>query len=187
MKVIEISRHGISTAPVLTVEGQRGKYLCISHGERGRGRWEYLIPLSAKDFPPVCKGGKPYLEGEEITLRPLGRQDAAGNPLFVGLRGEPDGKFLVLWSLSPGFRGEADYNVLGNAEIIARGRQAEGLAGRAGHADCLVVLVTGPCQLTWYRRGRLYGSPADWVAIYDGDTWTVSSVDGCVIEDAALA
>jgi hypothetical protein len=96
------------------------------------------------------------------------------------------GEQLVLWHLSPGYRGGASFGVAGQATAVAVGEEAQGAAGRMGGADCPVVLVTGPCQLSWHRSGRLYGSEADWSAVFDGQDWTVAPTDQCSLEQAAL-
>jgi hypothetical protein len=125
------------------------------------------------------------LDGE-YRLVDLRKTDQRGNPLYLIVRGTEDGRWLVLWFLSPGFRGSASYDVEGQARIIGAGLQAQGDAGRMGGAACPLVLVDGPCRLMWERRGRLYGTPPRWVAEYDGEEWTVRSADECAVEDAAL-
>ncbi len=85
---------------------------------------------------------------------------------------------MVLWSLSPGFRGGASWRVAsGAARVVAVGQEAQGDAGRMGGADCPVLLVTGPCTLEWVRTGRLYGSPPAWRATFDGSKWAVEPFD----------
>lgn len=146
----------------------------------------------AGDYCPACleaarAADKPLdLAGVELKLVDLHRQDPRGNNLYLLARGDADGTSLVFWSLSPGFRGGASFNVGGQAAIIAQGEEAQGNAGRMGGAGCPAVHVTGPCRLEWTRTGRLYGKPADWVAEFDGESWTVGPVCECAVEDAAL-
>lgn len=122
----------------------------------------------------------------EFKLIPLGRKDSQNNDLFIIGRGHEDGTAMILWSLDPGYRGSATYAIEGQAELISKGYEAQGMAGRMGGASCPVVLVTGPSRLVWHREGRLYGSEADWVAEFDGSTWTAGPVQNCVLDEAAL-
>lgn len=225
MRVIELSKDGVKPAIPTVISSPRGKYFAFVAGEPGRGRWEYRLPLSARDYPVTDVGTIRYtgtrdawfgipgrcdrcgatgrlqsedttvpcdrcmrdlavsLADEEFAMRPIGKQDDRGNNLYVLIPSRDDGKQLVIWSLSPGFRGGASYSVQGEAHVIAEGREAQGDAGRMGGASVPVVLVTGPCELRWRRTGRLYGEPPSWVARYDGDKWTVSPASETELED----
>jgi len=182
MKVRRISRRGIET-PMAGVEPQ-GRFYVLTHGQKGRGRWEIRMPLASREFP-VEERTLP-MDGE-FKLVNLGKKDARGNDLYILVRGHDDGSWLILWELSPGYRGGASYTVEGNAKIIAVGEEAQGDAGRMGGAACPIILVEGPCRLLWSRVGRLYGSPADWTAEFDGTDWHVGPADSCLLEQAALA
>lgn len=184
MKVYALTKGGIRPAVARAVKSPRGRYFSLLHGEEGRGRWQYRLPLAVREFP--CTSDALSLEGADLSLVDLRRKDAKGNDLFLLVRASrPDARQLVLWYLSPGYRGGASYRVEGAARVIASGHEAQGDAGRMGGADCPVVLVDGPCQLSWHRTGRLYGDPADWVAVFDGDSWTVAPQDQCTIDEAA--
>lgn len=157
--------------------------------------WSVFCPQHGKQYAqgdrrcPVCEAERVRvpLQDKEFRLFPLNRQDARGNELSLLVKSNtPDGLQLILWSLSPGYRGDASYEIKGMAQRIAYGMEAQGNAGRMGGAACPVILVAGPCELTWNRSGRLYGSAADWTAVFDGDTWTVAPVATCVLEQAAL-
>ena len=186
MKIIAISIRGVQPVAATKTRAKSGaEYYALTHGEEGRGRWQIRIPLAAREFPAQPAVDQLPLDGE-FKLVDLRKQDPRGNPLYLLAKGQEDGQQLVLWHLSPGFRGRATYEVAGRAEIIALGEQAQGIAGRIGGAACPVVLVTGPCRLAWHRSGRLYGSEADWVAEYDGQQWTVAPAHVCAAEDAAL-
>lgn len=87
----------------------------------------------------------------------------------------------------PGYRGTASYEVSGQARVLAEGAEAQGAAGRMGGAACPVVLVEGPCTLSWHRSGRLYGTEADLAAYFDGAKWTVAPVTDCAVKDAAMS
>ena len=183
MKVKELTIIGLQNVTPKAIRESRGTYWAFCHGEKGRGRWQVRLPLGASDFP-FREGEDPPPPETEYKMRPLGRKDARGNDLYVLIRGEQDGRYLLLWQLCPGFRGGASYQIKGKARLLAEGYEAQGAAGRMGGAPCPVVLVEGPCQLSWHRTGRLYGSPADWVAAFDGQAWTVATPDQCLLEDA---
>jgi len=182
MKIRKISTRGIEI-PVAGLEPGNRFYL-LTHGESGRGRWQVRIPLPSREFP-VGEERTLLLDGE-FKLVSLGKKDARGNDLYLLARGHDDGLWLVLWSLSPGYRGGAFFEVQGNAKIVALGEEAQGQAGRMGGAYCPVVLVEGPCRLLWSRSGRLYGSPSDWAAEFDGADWHVGPAESCLLEQAAL-
>lgn len=225
MRVIELSKEGVKPAIPVVITSPRGRYFAFVAGEPGRGRWEYRLPLSARDYPVSGVGTIRYegardawfglpgrcdrcgaerrlqsedttipcdrcmrdaaasLIEEEFALRPIGKQDDKGNDLYILIPGRDDGKQLVIWSLSPGFRGGASYSVHGQCQVIAEGREAQGAAGRMGGAPVPVVLVTGPCELRWRRTGRLYGESPSWVARYDGDEWSVGPASETELED----
>ncbi len=183
-----LDRGGIAPAKPTRLEGPRGPYWAFAHGERGRGRWQYRLPIAgpASDTPPPSG---PYTLHAIRTADGAPRLDAAGNPLYILRRAralEADAQ-LILWHLSPGYRGSATYTLGGHAEILAAGEEAQGIAGRMGGAPCPVVLVRGPCQLRWHRTGRLYGTPADWVAAFNGRRWAVGPEDDMVLADACAA
>jgi hypothetical protein len=169
MKVVKIGINGIVPAvPVKATHPVRGEYLRFEHGQEGRGRKLVFFPLGSKDFP--AERGLPEPD-QAYRLIPV-----SGNKTFIlGRENRPSDEFLVLWSLSPGFRGDARYTVEGCATVIAEGYEAQGDAGRMGGAPCPVIHVTGPCVLKWTRGGRLYDSPANWRAVFDGKNWAVAS------------
>lgn len=186
MKIVTLSTQGIGPAQAQAVTGQRGEYFALLHGEEGRGRWQIKLPLAAREFPSPADAGPSFTLAGEYRLVDLAREDSRGNPQSLIVPGEADGKTLVLWYLSPGYRGGASYRVEGHAEVIAKGEEAQGAAGRMGGAACPLVLVAGPCRLTWHRTGRLYSTASDWTADYDGEQWTIAPTDVCAAEEAAL-
>ena len=187
MKVIAISTRGATqVVATKTIAKTGAEYYALTHGEDGRGRWQIRIPLAAREFPAPADAGDRFPLDGEYKLVDLRKQDPRGNPLYLLTLGQQDGQHLVLWYLSPGFRGGASFEVAGKAKVIALGEEAQGDAGRAGGAACPVVLVTGPCLLTWHRSGRLYGDAADWTAQFDGQQWTVAPTHVCAAEEAAL-
>lgn len=188
MQIVDVRLRTVTPAKpeVVTSKVNGEKYYCFTHGEAGRGRWQYRLPISSRQFP-VVTDTQPDLSN--VSLVDLKKVDSKGNRLFIIASADADkddGAYLVLLHLSPGYRGGASYTVKGNAEVLGEGYEAQGDAGNMGGASCPVVLVTGPCELTWSRSGRLYNSPSDWVARFDGETWSVGDVDQCGIEEAAL-
>ena len=127
------------------------------------------------------------MEGD-YSLVDLSRKDQRGNPLYLITKGKEDGKFLVLLSMSPGFRGSASYRTEGQITLLCSGEEAQCDAGRMGGTDCPVFVVKGPCQISWTRTGRLYGIPSKWVAIFDGEGWEVVPVSANIrsLEEEAL-
>jgi hypothetical protein len=177
MRIVEISTSGISQVAAYRTKSRSGDdFFSILHGEDGRGRWQVRIPLAARDFPSPAEHGEKLELVNEYKLVDLHKQDARGNELYLLALGQADGKQLILWSLSPGFRGGASYDVSGQARVIIIGEEAQGDAGRMGGASCPIVLVEGSCTLSWSRSGRLYGSDADWVAHFDEKKWIVAPV-----------
>ena len=183
MKIIEVSMHGVSIPHAYVVEGKRGKFFCLTHGEEGRGRWQLRLPLAVRDFPVPDDQKSIKMDGE-YNLVDLKRQDPQGNTQYLIIKSShPDEKQLVLLSLNPGFRGYSSYEVFGKAKVLGEGYQAQGAAGRMGGAPCPLILVDGICQITWERFGRLYGSPSEWIAIFDGNEWIISPKEQCALED----
>jgi len=202
MKIMKISKDGMQTVRAIPVESKTGElYFCITHGEEGRGRWQLRFPIPTRIIKPESKNSRlEVLEGELISLN---KKDARGNDQVLIVpsvwkvhtntsTGDKHGEetqnsdYLIFWNLSPGYRGGANCITSGSAEIIGRGEEAQGGAGRMGGSTCPVVKVSGPCVLTWIRTGRLYGSPEKFTAVYDGMNWTVNSADQCALEEAAL-
>lgn len=187
MKIVKIGITGVQPAEAQRICSKSGaEYYTLTHGEEGRGRWQIRIPLAAREFPSPAEGGHTLKLDGDYKLVDLHKLDPRGNPLYLIALGKEDGQQLVLLSLSPGFRGSASYEMHGQAEVIAYGEEAQGDAGRMGGAKCPVILVTGPCRLTWHRWGRLYGGDVDWAAEYDGKEWRVTPTHTCAVEDAAF-
>lgn len=188
MKIKQLSTKGIESVFAYPVEAKSGElYFCATHGENGRGRWQLRFPIPTRIVKPESKESR-YELNSNIKFASLNKQDSRGNPQYLIVPDEEtsDNDYIIFWHLSPGFRGCSNFKIEGQADLIARGEQAQGAAGRMGGADCPVVRVTGPCVLSWTRGGRLYGSPAKWVAEFDGENWTVNPADVCSIEEAAL-
>jgi hypothetical protein len=173
MRVVKLDIYGISQKFAEAKRfGERLAFALVA-GERGRGRWEYIIPVAASVAVPANIDDSFDTTNIHFSLKNLNRKDPAGNDMYLLINGKRDDSFLVFWNLSPGFRGGATYTVSGNAIVIGEGEEAQGLAGRMGGAKCPVVLVSGPCVLEWKRTGRLYGQPSHYVASFDGVSWNV--------------
>ena len=182
MKILRISTEGKGICPP-SAKLVEGKFYALHHGQEGRGRWEVRFPLPVREFPP--EEDTLLLDGDYLLVD-LCKKDQRGNPLYLITKGKEDGKFLVLLSQSPGFRGSASYRTEGQISLLCSGEEAQGDAGRMGGADCPVFVVEGPCRISWTRTGRLYGAPSRWVAVFDGAEWKVAPKNECTIEDAAL-
>lgn len=185
MRVISLSTAGVKAIRPSIVQmakdGSKPSY-CFLHGEQGRGRWEVRFPLGFKSFPFQGEEAKPSEEQEYQLVKLEGKKDPRGNQLVLLGVGRQDGEFLVLWHLSPGFRGSATFEIEGKAELIAEGYEAQGDAGRVGGASCPVVRVFGQATLSWGRSGRLYGSPSRWVARFDGQVWQVAEATSDAVQ-----
>jgi len=180
MQVFRLSVAGVREAAANLTKGQKNDYYTLTHGEHGRGRWEVRIPLASSDYPADGNSPSTIHLGSNLRLIEMRKdRDLRGNPAYLLVKGEHTSDLLILWSLSPGYRGSAEYTLTGHARVIANGREAQGTAGRMGGADCPVVHVTGPCTLRWFRTGRLYGTPDIWTAEYDGEDWFIYSGETC--------
>ena len=186
MRIYTASTKGVefATAKAVTARNNK-KYYAITHGEQGRGRWEYRIPLGARDYPYINGVDELILSDDDYKLIDIKKKDPAGNDLYIiGKQDVPDNRALLLLWLSPGYRGGATYTVDGACKVIAEGRQAQGIAGKMGWAPCPVIYADGECEIRWHRTGRLYGDDADWVIKWDGAMWTVSTATDDDLEDA---
>lgn len=188
MKLIAISKDGVTVPKPSMIDGPNGPYWAVHHGDQGRGRWQCRFPLPSRYFPCLPDVPRPDLKREHLELKALGRFDGRNQPLFMLPRGAEDNRFLVFFRLSPGYRGGATYEVTGDASVVCEGREGQGDAGRMGGAPCPVILAEGgPCTVTWERTGRLYGEPSGWVAHYPGhgQRWIVGTTDDIAMASAA--
>lgn len=186
MKAISISKNGVSVKSAVKIDTATGSYYAMTHGENGRGRWQVRIPLAAREFPVIESAAYELKVDKDIKLIDLKKKDKRENDMFLAVHGQADGHYLIFLDLHPGYRGGASYSISGNIQLISTGYEAQGDAGRMGGADCPVFTATGPCRIEWHRRGRLYGSPADWVAEFDGNSWEINEMCDCALQDAAL-
>jgi hypothetical protein len=169
MRVMTLDKNGIKPAkPVKAVYLDRGEYYRFENGKKGIGNKLVYIPLSLKDFSPKIE----LNEYQEYKLVKVSNGDA-----YVLVKGEVDSEFLLLWHLSPGFRGEAVYEIEGDAKVLMEGYEINGNIGHTGNSPCPIVHVYGPCKLTWVRSGILNGDYSKYRAVYNGSDWFVEPDD----------
>ena len=177
MKVASLSTEGIGVVIARTVPPTReggSPFYCITHGNLGRARWEVRIPLNQQDYAANPKAPKIELYDDDFDLSILDhKRDINGNPSLILRKGVPDNRYLLLWDLSPGTGGGALYSVCGEARTLTWGVTTEAEGSKRGFARCPIVLVEGPCELTWYREGSVHGQQRAWHALYDGERWAI--------------
>ena len=146
MKIVSISRRGVSHPAPTRVPGKRGPYYALLHGEQGRGRWQVRWPLGHRDFPapevPLLTG-----EGDQVACprghafpAPRRGQECPRCAQEVA-RGEPlEGHYALQGPLGEDPRGNPRYR-------IVAGRDPEGT-----QEDQLVLLHLDP----GFRGGARY-------------------------------
>jgi len=125
------------------------KISAILVGEKGRGRELGVLPVV---------GVRP---GERIYAAQVG-QTSSGKPKLLAASPEhavPAPVILVLRT-GIGFRGSNSHE--GEFMPIVRGIIAQGIAGRMGCGEQLVVLLPEGKVLKVRRSGRLYGAPPEY-------------------------
>jgi hypothetical protein len=171
---------GISTK---TIEAQSGDtYQAISLGERGRGRYEAVIPVRncGSDEVVMCaevtetRAGKPAVIADEHTETDFA---LVAFRTQIGFRGGND---------HTGCRTSAERNQQGRFEfrpfpgkILATGTIAQGTAGNMGSGDQLLAIVP---KNVWVRAaisGRLYGANPPNYFYFDG-----LNIKAYTVEDA---
>lgn len=170
------AREGLVPPHAVAKRGASGLYWALTAGEEGRGRWEARIPLGVRDFGVPEKPDAMLPLTDPVRLLSLGSTDR-GTPRLLLVRSRPgtdDGLVLARFRLAPGFRGGASYTVHGPALVVAEGYEAQGIAGRMGGAPCPIIIMAPGASVTWRRSGRLYDTPADWRATWDGTTVRVA-------------
>lgn len=177
MKVAALSMNGVEVVIARTIQPTKqggSPFYSIAHGASGRGRWEVRIPLNNEHFPPTPKNPNVELLNDNFELVVLEfKRDVRGNPGLILKKGESDNRYLLLWDLSPGVNGTSHYKVEGDAKVLSSGTAVRDDGNKHVPCDCPIVLVDGPCALTWYRDGNVYGQPRAWCATYDGEHWSI--------------
>lgn len=131
MRVVRISKNGVELGiHAHVVRGRRERYQVLTHGEVGRGRYEWRLPLGSRDFPaPPVPTLEPYRASSMDLGNPVARcpvcgqrtePEGPGAVYPIGQAGDPcprcaqggDGSFIERLSLIQ--RGEGRY--LGVAE-----------------------------------------------------------------------
>jgi len=125
------------------------KIAALLVGEKGRGRELGVLPVV---------GVRP---GERIYAAQVG-QTASGKPKLLAVPPEhaAPAPAIVVLRTGIGFRGGNSH--VGEFMTIVRGVIAQGIAGRMGSGEQLVVLLPEEKVLKVRRFGRLYGAPPEY-------------------------
>jgi hypothetical protein len=116
-------------------------------GEEGRGRQLGVLPV---------EGAQP---GDRIVAARIG-QTRSGRPKLIAAQTPEDHDHaIVIFRTAIGFRGTNAHE--GEYQVLARGVIAQGLAGRMGAGEQLVVLLAADRIVKVRRSGRLYGAPPE--------------------------
>lgn len=157
----------------------------ITVGESGRGRELGVLPVEGVDAGGTIlaarvgetRSGKPKLIAG--TVETTAESAIVVLRTGIGFRGSNghDGDFTG-WVCADGSTGgprgsapaEAEYKFSPRpGRELCRGRIADGLAGRAGGGEQLVLFVPKGEIFSAYRTGRLYGAPARHYYVFDGE------------------
>lgn len=127
----------------------------VALGEKGRGR--KLLSLTCPEGTKI-KRGQTY----DLTIG----QTKSGKPKIV--KKETDELYMLL-SSEGGYtrRGDGIVYVLkgANVEVLTRGNGADGMAGRIGTWDAVLVKVTGDAVFRIRTSGGGYGVPSTIVVV----------------------
>lgn len=192
MKIISISSEEISIPKAHVIKGDKGKYFCLTHGENGRGRWQLQLPLAVREFPISSEKTTAIEMADNYELINLNKKDPRDNNIYLIVKGEEDGTYLVLLTVSSGIDGNVFYKVSGQAKIIGEGYESIGnkVVGLGitpiKISPCPLILVSGPCQINWRCMESLHDIETDYVASFDGSNWNSGPNYKCVAEEAAF-
>lgn len=147
--------------------------VCTTIGQEGRNRQEIIIPIDLQPgvFARLRAGEKVQLEHAVI------RHTLSGNPKLRQIEETQADSFIAIIRTPFGYRGDnehtGDLDEQGNAlpfpgEIIARGRIADGNAGRMAQGEHLLAVI--PLRTVFRARigGRRYGKPEQYFYFHDG-------------------
>ena len=132
-----------------------GTIFQVALGEHGRGR--RLLTLTCPEDTEIKSG-----INEEYSIG----STKSGKPRIVKKK---DNELYMILSSEGGYtrRGDGTIKVLvkdsKNIEVLARGNGADGLAGRIGTWDCVLIHLEGNLETVVQVRtsGAGYGTPAD--------------------------
>lgn len=158
MKVYEVTDTGV----VYGVKVNLDPYPHVAVGEEGRGRVLTRVPLGRRFFESL---------GEEARVTQASIIRTKKGTLLIVEERPGDNRALALLRLPAGYRGEGWYTPLEDGvTVLARGRVAQGLAGRmGGHEELLVIMQPG-ARIRFQRTGRLYGRPSSYIISWNGHT-----------------
>lgn len=147
-----------------------GTIFQVALGEHGRGR--KLLTLTCPEDTEIKSG-----INEEYSIG----STKSGKPRIVKKK---DNELYMILSSEGGYtrRGDGTIKVLvkdsKNIEVLARGNGADGLAGRIGTWDCVLIHLEGNLETVVQVRtsGAGYGTPADLYVVKE------NKVYHCIIE-----
>ena len=148
----------------VTKEMDFGNIYQVSMGEIGRGR--KLMALTCPEGTKIAKG-----INRELTIGTT----KSGKPR---INKQKDNTLYMLLSAQGGYtrRGDGYIQVPSRQkelfQILARGNGADGMAGRVGYWDCLLLKSPSTDAVVRVRTsGGGYGTPSDIYVIHDGNIY----------------
>lgn len=145
-------------------------------GSEGRGRIECIIPVDFDDpyFLSSLRSGQPLL----LKHAKVGKTRSE-KPKLVQCEPSTEDSFIAILRTPFGYRGynkhtgdiDAEGNVLPfPGEIIARGRIADGDAGRMAQGEHLLAVIPLRTVFRAEIGGRRYGRPDEYFYYHTGET-----------------
>lgn len=158
MKIMTISENQILNAACVEsfTLADKTKIPAILVGEQGRGRELGVLPvkLTSQSYQTWAEKGK-----VNIRYCQLG-QTKSGKPKLIETESSKDEYLLLVMRSTFGFRGSNNHILPNSAEVIVKGRIAQGIAGRMGGGSQLIVRVPPDAgDIVVEIGGRLYGKP----------------------------
>ena len=152
-----------------------GTIFQVALGEHGRGR--RLLTLTCPEDTEIKSG-----INEEYSIG----STKSGKPRIVKKK---DNELYMILSSEGGYtrRGDGTIRVLvkdsKNIEVLARGNGADGLAGRIGTWDCVLIHLEGNLETVVQVRtsGAGYGTPADLYVVKENKVYhcTIETIEDC--------
>lgn len=152
-----------------------GTIFQVALGEHGRGR--RLLTLTCPEDTEIKSG-----INEEYSIG----STKSGKPRIVKKK---DNELYMILSAKGGYtrRGDGTIKVLvkdsKNIEVLARGNGADGLAGRIGTWDCVLIHLEGNLETVVQVRtsGAGYGTPADLYVVKEDKVYhcTIETIEDC--------
>lgn len=152
-----------------------GTIFQVALGEHGRGR--RLLTLTCPEDTEIKSG-----INEEYSIG----STKSGKPRIVKKK---DNELYMILSSEGGYtrRGDGTIKVLvkdsKNIEVLARGNGADGLAGRIGTWDCVLIHLEGNLETVVQVRtsGAGYGTPVDLYVVKENKVYhcTIETIEDC--------